>query len=896
MILWLCISTPLLAQSDLNYTGKVLQTDSDESIPFAYVTVNGGDWGTITNETGQFNLELPAGRYIINIACLGYEELHQEIEVTNKWETNTFHLKISSLKLPNIDVIAQQKSPVSSTTYISQNAIEHLQTNSVSDLLQLLPGNLHNQQAYLKKPTYASIRDVNTNYSSSLGTTILLDGMQMDNNATMQHFTLSTINIHEQRKHTPPASTGLGLDLRQLSTDNIASIEVIKGIPSVEYGGLTTGAIVITTKAGLSPWRARFKSTGNTRLASLEKGFLVRKKQGAMNINLDYAQNHADLRSPFDAYKRLSSGLSYSDLFFSRAKPLMFNARFRLYRSMDDNRTDPDTMKPEEVWSLEQKGASANIYGNWNISGKYISRIKYQFTAAYDQEQSYSKRYISSEIKALSLSREPGLNTGIFLPSEFIGEEWIDGLPVRYQGQISVNQIKKIASNGQHKLMAGVEYKHSQNKGDGKRYAPYPVDKTFIRPNKFSAIPAIRNLAFYAEESLKLPVKEATVYLTAGARWTNMQADGLFKSQLGWHLEPRLNSAITLLNQQHRHFSYLNLRAGIGQHYKAPPLAFLYPSPTYIDLVSLMHYSNNPEARTVLFTTYILTETPQLNPAANLKKEVGIDFTLYGIHTQLTFYKEVLKNGFATELDYTWLSNKKYDTSGVDAATKPDPEQLPFSTEYNLAARTVMNNKNKLKKTGMEYRIDFGHIRPIYTNILVDGAWKQTLNYYYINEFTPESVLSSQKKTIGLYQNQLNNTLKFSQFSSKLYLVTHVPQLRWVFSGSFQFIWNHKKINEYYYNQPKALQTADATIPFTEEMAQNQDYNLYIKEAKEDVDQYPLLFSTNLRLSKEIGDWFKLSVFVNNFLNYRPLYQNDSHNYIRRNNTSNFGAEIILRL
>jgi len=66
--------------------------------------------------------------------------------------------------------------------------------------------------------------------------------------------------------------------------------------------------------------------------------------------------------------------------------------------------------------------------------------------------------------------------------------------------------------------------------------------------------------------------------------------------------------------------------------------------------------------------------------------------------------------------------------------------------------------------------------------------------------------------------------------------------------------------------------------------------------AQTDVDQSPFLFSSNLRLSKEIGNAVKLSVFVNNFLNYRPIYLNDGNSYERRNNTTNFGAEIILKL
>ncbi|MBI9065486.1 MAG: TonB-dependent receptor, partial [Marinilabiliaceae bacterium] len=346
----------------------------------------------------------------------------------------------------------------------------------------------------------------------------------------------------------------------------------------------------------------------------------------------------------------------------------------------------------------------------------------------------------------------------------------------------------------------------------------------------------------------------------------------------------------------HRHFSYLNFRAGVGQHSQMPPLAFLYPAPTYVDLVSLMHYSNNADARTVLFTTHILDDTKSLKPASNLKKEVGVDFTVYGIHTQITFYQEELKNAFSQEIDYTWLNYKKYDTNGIATDSKPDPAQLPYHTTYYLAPKGQVNNKNRLEKTGIEYRIDFGRIHPIYTDIIVDGAWKKTLQYKYINEYAPAVVSTNQIEAIGHYHDQLHSTLQLSQFSSKLHLVTHVPQLRWVFSGSFQFIWIDKRISQFYPLQPKALQTEEGNRPFTDEMASQPDYTRFALKAKTDVKQSPFLFSSNLRLSKEIGNAVKLSVFVNNFLNYRPFYLNDGNLYERKNNTTNFGAEIILKL
>ena len=45
-----------------------------------------------------------------------------------------------------------------------------------------------------------------------------------------------------------------------VSPDNVESMEVIRGIPSVEYGNLTSGVVIVKTKTGSTPWEAKFKA------------------------------------------------------------------------------------------------------------------------------------------------------------------------------------------------------------------------------------------------------------------------------------------------------------------------------------------------------------------------------------------------------------------------------------------------------------------------------------------------------------------------------------------------------------------------------------------------------------------------------------------------------------
>lgn len=55
------------------------------------------------------------------------------------------------------------------------------------------------------------------------------------------------------------ASPAGGTDVRSISTENIESIQIVRGIPSVEYGDLTSGAVIINTKLVVSRYVSKQK-------------------------------------------------------------------------------------------------------------------------------------------------------------------------------------------------------------------------------------------------------------------------------------------------------------------------------------------------------------------------------------------------------------------------------------------------------------------------------------------------------------------------------------------------------------------------------------------------------------------------------------------------------------
>ena len=79
----------------------------------------------------------------------------------------------------------------------------------------------------------------------------MVDGAPLSNDASLQLMSSSNNgNRMNSLKASDQNSAGRGADLRSISTDNIDNIEVVRGIPSAEYGNLTSGAVIINSKKG----------------------------------------------------------------------------------------------------------------------------------------------------------------------------------------------------------------------------------------------------------------------------------------------------------------------------------------------------------------------------------------------------------------------------------------------------------------------------------------------------------------------------------------------------------------------------------------------------------------------------------------------------------------------
>ena len=112
LLLLLVISAPIFAAQ---VTGKVIDAGTKQAIDFANVSVLKGTdpapvKGTVTDEKGEFVLDLADGSYTLVASFMGYSEQKREVTIAGKPVTVRFALKEDSKVLQDVEVVGQGSS------------------------------------------------------------------------------------------------------------------------------------------------------------------------------------------------------------------------------------------------------------------------------------------------------------------------------------------------------------------------------------------------------------------------------------------------------------------------------------------------------------------------------------------------------------------------------------------------------------------------------------------------------------------------------------------------------------------------------------------------------------------------------------------------------------------
>ena len=501
------------------FRGTVLDEQTHKALDYATIQLfveKQFAYGGITDANGHFELlHIKPGTYRIVVSYLGYDSTEKEIKVLGN-TSEIFHLKPSNMALNEVVVTASESKRATSASIVDRTAMKHLQPSSFSDLMELIPGG-KSADPQMGQANLIRIRETgNTEDISSLGVGFYIDGIFQNTDANLQYMPSSTSAVNAT------STMSKGLDMRTIPTDNIEKVEIIRGIPSVAYGNVANGAVIIQRKTSESPLSARFKADKTSKLFSVGKGFrLDGNGRYVLNADLSYLDSKIDPRNSVKNYTRLTASTRLDGKWLWNERNIHWNISTDYTGSFDDAKRDKDATVKED--SYKSDFSSLKMAGKWNLkfpNHSWIREISAATSVSWQWEKMRETKSVSlNRPAAIATQTETGESDGIYLPYNYVAQMEIDGKPL-YVTASARTQLAFPLGMLQNAMNIGVEWNYQKNLGEGQVFdVTRPISESLsTRPRRFKDIPGLQPFAFYAEEVLNLPVNRHKLAFTAGIR------------------------------------------------------------------------------------------------------------------------------------------------------------------------------------------------------------------------------------------------------------------------------------------------------------------------------------------------------------------------------------------
>ena len=557
MILLLVSADVMTAQQNralFSISGKVVDAKTGEPVIGAAVNVEDTGIWAISDENGTFFLpDIRPGDYAVQFSCLGFVDKRLSFVVKKDIPNLTIKLDQNTLALNSVVVTAERdKEGMNTSLKFGANALNHLQMSNVTDISALLPGG-KTVNPDLTKDNAVSLRSGGLAAgNAAFGTALEVDGVRVGNNASFGSMS--------------------GTGTRNISTENVQSIEVITGVPSAEYGDLNSGMVRINTRKGLTPWNITFAVNPRTYQASASKGIDLMKNRGVLNVSAEWTRATQKLSSPYTSYTRRGFSASYSNTF---KNVLKFEIGATGNIGGMNTKNDPDAYKG--TWSkVRDNVLRANTSLTWLLRKSWITNLKLDASVNYNDNRLQDHAYGSSASMMPAVHSElTGYYLADRLPVSYFSDKVIDSKELDYAASLKYEWFKK-SGKRLSKLKAGVQWKANGNVGEGEYYKDPSVAANGYRPRPYSQYPFMHNVAAYIEEDYTFPIGKTSLQISAGLRLENLFVkDTDYKNVSS--LSPRFNAKWKISDN-------LSIRGGWGVSEKLPSFYILYPVQKYRDI------------------------------------------------------------------------------------------------------------------------------------------------------------------------------------------------------------------------------------------------------------------------------------------------------------------------
>ena len=923
LLLGLLLASAAEAQTTDEARLEVTVTDaaSGEALGYAVCSLrpkegNGKERAAAADARGVCLLEgLKPGRFELRLLYMGHVFLQGELQLPAGLTRRRIRLDIDPVAIGEVLVTAAESKGPTSSSKIGREAIAHIQPSSIADLMELIPGGRATDPSF-GAPQEIRLREAapssSANYATSaLGTQIQVDGIPISNDANLQYST-SYGSIQEY------ANVNRGVDTRAISTDDIESVEIVRGIPSVEYGDLTSGLVKVKRREGGRDLTARFKADMSSKLFSVGKGF-ERKGRGdaertTLNINADYLTAASDPRNPRQSYQRLTGSVRFGRHWQGSAYRYSAGGSLDYTGSFDNKKSDQDLDNglggPVERYKSN--------YNRTQFAATFAVEARHrQFFHSLDLTASLSAefdridrwRFVETGSDfAKTWGTEAGEYDAVIIPASYDATLLVDGKPF-YGYAKAIAIFNADTERSRNTLRVGADWSMDKNYGRG---LVFDVARPFSpqmdsRPRAYDAIPALHKLSFFLEDAATLALGDFRVEATGGVRAASMFNLGRrYTIQGKFYFDPRANVVVALprFHVAGRNLT-LRLGGGVGWHTKFPTMDSLYPDTEYFDFTQLNYWPANPALRRINLRLYTLDPTNyDLRAARNFKWEVRLDADWNDNQLSVTYFREDMTSGFRTTSDYRSFTFRDYDETAIDMEQLDGPPSLdgiPYTEETRLGGYSRSTNGSRTEKSGIEFAFTSQRIRAIATRVTVTGAYFRT-NYSNMHPeyLLPTSAPGGQTYPYVGYYFSTDGYLR-EMCNTNFLLDTQIPRLKLILSTSFQCMWFLGSRNTPVSAWPISYLDEDlVSHPFTAESAADGLLSALVRDSDPTLWRYvttPFSMNVNLKITKKLyRDKMAVALFVNKLLDYTPDYHTSDGRHIRREVTPYFGMELNIKL
>ena len=797
--------------------GIVTDDSIGKPVEFATVTLLQSDQWQMTDRQGFFTMNIHGnGKVSLRVTSLGYEPLETVVDMNAVGDTLRLVMSPTNLLLEQVVVTAQRKTENATTSYfIDRQALDNQQIVNVSDILTLLPGGKTVNSSLINDQRIALRATAGEKGNAAFGTAIEVDGLRLQNNADLNE--------------TTSAST------RTISSTNVSSVEVIPGIPSVEYGDLSNGIVKMTSKRGSTPWEVALATNPYTKQAGISKGFDL--NNGVINASFEHTRSYSNLASPHTAYQRNGLSINYNTSLSLASRPLTVNLKVEGNLGGYNNEADPDLFA-ETYTKVRDHVLRGSMRADWNADRRGLSSLSLQADISLADKRRVSNANASS---SSSQAQIHATDAGYYIAADYDQNPSAPIIlsPTGYWYVKSINDNKPVSmmvkakakwnqrgDRFTNRIMAGAEWSASGNNGRGLYYDDMRYAPTW-REYRYDELPWMHNVALYAEDRFTMTTNECggELQVTAGLR---ADVTHITQSEYGtvssW--SPRLNMRYALWqHRDDRVVQGLSIYGGWGKSVKLPSFEVLYPRPSYADRLAFVPGST---ADNRIFYAYSVTPfksivNPSLKWQYSQQLELGLEahipvatvslgaffaktchpYLSTAVYTPFSYSftsQTALENDFPiASADRVYLIDRATGVVTVsDRTGKVQPQVLDHVTRNTFNACNTWVNGSSIARSGLDWVVDFKQVEPLRTSLRLDGS-------YYHYHGVENTLIASQPtgaqwmsdgvtpyQYVGYYQGTalgggsaqatVPNGSQTDVLNTNLTIVTHIPAIRLVIS------------------------------------------------------------------------------------------------------------------